>query len=225
MTGNCDRSAAITRSMLGWGIIAGPFYLAFGLILALTRNGFALARDELSLLLLGDHGWLQWLNLALSAVMTVVAAAGLLRTPGWPRTAAAAVGVYGACLLLAAVFPPDATDDFPPGAGGGDVTAPGVLHLVFGALGFVSIGVAAVIANSWLARRGSPGPKWSRNAGLVIILAFVSGGALSNHSSGVALIWVTVVLTWAWLAAIAINAYRAVPDPAAPVRPKSAVSR
>jgi len=90
-----DTAAAVTRSMLGWGVVAGPFYLIFGLILALTRPGFDLTRDALSLLLLGPGGWLQALNLILSGAMTVVAAVGLSRTPRWSRAAAVLVGLYG----------------------------------------------------------------------------------------------------------------------------------
>ncbi|MGI5215933.1 DUF998 domain-containing protein [Plantactinospora sp. CA-290183] len=208
-----DRGAAVTRSMLGWGVVAGPFYLVFGLVLAVTRPGFSVARDALSLLLLGDLGWLQGLNLVLSGLMTVVAAIGLFRTPGWSRTAAALVGVYGACLVLSAVFPPDATENFPPGAAGGEFTAQGMLHLVFGGLGFVSLGIAAIIAGSWMLRRRPSGALWSRLAGVVIIVAFVAGGMLSASPSGVALIWVAVLVNWVWLATIAIAAYRAVPHP------------
>jgi hypothetical membrane protein len=202
-----DRGAAVTRSMLGWGVVAGPFYLVFGLALALTRPGFDLRRDALSLLLIGDVGWLQWLNLVLSGLMTVVAAIGLLRTPDWSRTAAALVGLYGACLVLSAVFPPDATKDFPPGAGGGQFTTAGLLHFVFGGVGFLSIGVAAIIAGSWLGRRR--GGLWSRLAGVVVIVAFVAGGALA----AVGLIWITVLVTWGWLALTSIAAYRAIPHP------------
>ncbi|MFE6995866.1 DUF998 domain-containing protein [Microbacterium sp. NPDC057659] len=133
-----DRAAAVTRSMLGWGVVAGPFYLIFGLILALTRPGFALNRDALSMLLLGNLGWLQATNLVLAGLMTLVAAVGMLRTPAWPRTAAVLVAVYGVCLIMSAVFPPDATADFPPGAGGGAFTMSGMLHLVFGGIGFLS---------------------------------------------------------------------------------------
>src|SRR4051812_41639333 len=97
-----DRAAAVTRSMLGWGVVAGPFYVIFGLILALTRPGFDLGRDALSILLLGDAGWLQGLNLVLSGLMTLVAAIGLWRTPEWSRVAAVLVGVYGAGLVLSA---------------------------------------------------------------------------------------------------------------------------
>jgi hypothetical membrane protein len=208
-----DRGAAVTRSMLGWGVVAGPFYLVLGLVLALTRPGFDLTRDALSLLLIGDLGWLQLLNLVLTGLMTIVAAVGLLRTPEWPRPAAALVGVYGLCLVLSAIFPPDATESFPPGAGGGEFTTPGVLHFVFGGLGFVSVGIAAIIAGSWLGRRRARSATWSRIAGVVIIVAFIAGGALSALPGGVGLIWITVLAIWAWLAMISIAAYRAIPHP------------
>ncbi|UJP09056.1 DUF998 domain-containing protein [Microbacterium sp. KUDC0406] len=213
--GGFDSAAAVTRSMLGWGVVAGPFYLIFGLILALTRPGFALNRDALSMLLLGDLGWLQALNLVLSGVMTIVAAIGMLRTPGWPRTAAVLVGVYGACLLLSAAFPPDATADFPPDAGGGgSFTVSGMLHLVFGGIGFLALASAAFLAAPWLSRRTSAvRALWSRIAGAVIVVAFVAGGALARSPFGVGLLWVAVLTGWAWLALMSIVAYRAVPHP------------
>lgn len=208
-----DRGAAVTRSMLGWGVVAGPFYLIFGLILALTRPGFDLIRDALSLLLIGDLGWLHWLNLVLSGLMAIVAAIGLLRTPEWSRSAAALVGVYGLCLVLSAIFPPDVTHSFPPGEGGGEFSTQGILHFVFGGLGFVSVGVAATIAGSWLRRRRARGALWSRIAGVAILLTFIAGGALSALPGGVGLIWITVLSTWAWLGIISIAAYRAIPHP------------
>lgn len=212
-TSDFDRGAAVTRSMLGWGVVAGPFYVAFGLILALTRPGFDLTQDALSLLLVGDLGWLHWLNLVLSGLMTVVAALGLARTPGWSRTAATLVAVYGICLVLSAIFPPDATENFPPGAGGGEMTTQGLLHFVVGGLGFLSIGVAAIIAGSWLGRQRWWGGLWSRIAGAAIVVAFLAGGALSAFPGGVALIWIAVLVAWTWLAMTSIVAYRAVPHP------------
>ena len=74
-----DTRAAVTRSMLGWGVVAGPFYIIFGLVLATTRPGFDLTRHALSLLMLGDLGWLQRVNLTLTALMVVVASIGILR--------------------------------------------------------------------------------------------------------------------------------------------------
>ena len=49
-TGRLDTRAAVTRSMLGWGVLAGPIYVATGLALALTRDGFDLTEHALSLL-------------------------------------------------------------------------------------------------------------------------------------------------------------------------------
>ncbi len=202
-----DRAAAVTRSMLGWGVVAGPFYLVFGLILALTRPGFDLGRDALSLLLLGDAGWLQALNLVLAGLMTVVAAVGLWRTPGWSRTAAVLVGAYGLGLVLSAFAAPDRP-------GSGTATVGGILHLAFGGIGFVALGVAAIVASGWFRRRRSrSGAAWSLVAGILVIVAFVAGGALSAGPAGVALLWVAVVAGWAWLAFTCVAAYRAVPHP------------
>ena len=64
-----DRTVSVTRSMLRWGVVARPFYVIFGLVLAVTRPGFDLTRDALSLLLIEDLGWLQGVNLILSGLM------------------------------------------------------------------------------------------------------------------------------------------------------------
>lgn len=206
-----DTTAAVTRSMLGWGVVAGPFYLAFGMVLALTRPGFDLGRDALSILLLGDLGWLQATNLVLSGLMVIVAAVGLSRTPGFSRAAAVLVGVYGLGLLASAFAAPDR-----PGSGSASVS--GLLHLAFGAVGFLALGVAAIVASSWFRRRtGVPRPgvgaTWSLVAGIVVIVAFAAGGALSSGPVGVLLLWLAVVAGWAWLAATSVAAYRAVPHP------------
>ncbi len=45
-----DRGAAVTRSLLGYGVLVGPFYLAVGLIQAALRQGFDIKRHPLSVL-------------------------------------------------------------------------------------------------------------------------------------------------------------------------------
>jgi hypothetical membrane protein len=201
-----DTRAAVTRSMLGWGVVAGPFYLLFGLILALTRPGFDFGRDALSILLIGELGWIQGLNLVLSGLMTIVAAIGLSRTPDWPRVSAVLVGIYGLGMVLSAFAAPDR-----PGSGAGTVA--GILHLAFGGVGFLCLGIAATLAASWYRRRQSTGAVWSLGAGILVIAAFVAGGALSTGPAGVALLWVAVVTGWVWLALTSVVAYRAVPHP------------
>ena len=74
-----DRGRAVTKSLLGWGVVAGPVYVVVGLAQALLVPGFDLSRHALSLLLLGPLGWIQWLNLVLSGLMVLAAALGFVR--------------------------------------------------------------------------------------------------------------------------------------------------
>jgi hypothetical protein len=50
------RSAAVPRSLLGCGVLAGPFYLVVGLAQAFLRDGFVFARHPLSVLTNGPGG-------------------------------------------------------------------------------------------------------------------------------------------------------------------------
>lgn len=204
-----DMAAATTRALLGWGVVAGPFYLVFGLVQALTRSGFDLARHPLSALLLGDLGWLQLLNFLLTGLMTGAAAVGFARAlPGRTgRPAGALLGLYALCLVLSGLFPPDPLRGYPPGAPE-SVSSSGVVHLVCGGIGFLALGAAALV----VARELST-PSWSRVAGVVVIAGFLGGAALSGGGSGVALLWVAVLAGWAWLTAASAAVYRTVPHP------------
>lgn len=217
-SGTFDLGAAVTRSMLGWGVVAGPFYLAFGLVLALTRDGFDLTRHPLSALMLGTGGWLQTMNLVLTGVMVVVAGVGLLRVPDGPgRRTAAPVILYGAALFGAAAFPPDPVLGFPPGTESATtMSTSGLLHLVSGAIGFVALAVAAFATARWFARRGEGGlAVVSRIAGGVVLAGFLGGAALSSGPAGVGLLWLAVVTGFAWLLVTSLRAYRAAPHPEA----------
>ncbi|MFB2556822.1 DUF998 domain-containing protein [Herbiconiux liangxiaofengii] len=201
-----DRQAAVVRSLLGWGVVAGPFFVAFSLVIAANRPGFDLGADSLGLLLVGGSGWVFGIALVLSGAMTIVAASGLWRTPDWPRTAAVLVAVYGGCLVLSAFAIPDAAGSVTP-------TVPGVLHLVFGAIGSLTLGVAAIVAGGWFRRRTSRGSLWSLVAGIVVIIGFAAGGAVEPESGGVLFTWLGMIVGWLWLALTSIAAYRAVPHP------------
>lgn len=213
-----DGAAAVTRSLLGYGVVAGAFYLTVGVVLALTREGFSFADHPLSVLMLGEGGWMQRANLVLSGLMVVAAAVGIARAlRGSPhaRRAGTWLVVHGAALVLSGVFAPDPVAGFPPGTAVGDeASLTGVLHLAFGALGFVAIAAAAVVLAGWLAATSAK--RWARasraTAG-VIVVAFVAGAALATQPVGIALLWLAVVAGWAWLAAASIVTYRTVPHP------------
>lgn len=212
-----DRSRAVTRSLLGWGVVAGPFYLVVGLAQALLVPGFDLSRHALSLLLIGPLGWIQAANLCLSGLMVLAAAVGFVRL--MPRRgnvwAGVFLGLYGLSLVAAAIFPPDPMGGFP--LGGTDATTvstSGLLHLMAGAIGFVSLAVAAAIIGAWLRRAGRRGAaivSWI--AAAVIVLGFLGGAALAMVPAGIALLWLAVVAGWAWLAIASLTAYRLAPRP------------
>lgn len=46
----CSTDADITRSLLGYLALGGPFYVVVSLARAMARSGFSLTRDEWSLL-------------------------------------------------------------------------------------------------------------------------------------------------------------------------------
>ena len=212
-----DGAAAITRSLLGWGVVAGIFYLVIGVALGLTRPGFDFGRHALSHLMLGDFGWAQTVNLILSGLMTLAAAIGAGRAMRGSRGATAAsvlVGVFGVCLVASAIFPPDPLAGFPEGATANEASLSGLLHMVFGAIGFLSLAAAAFVVAGWLARHGATRRAlYSRVSGIVVALGFVAGAAFSAGTLGVVFLWVAVVAGWAWLAVTSLNLYRAVPHP------------
>jgi hypothetical protein len=219
-----DRPAAVTRSLLGWGVVAGPFYVVIGLVLALTRPGFTPSEHALSLLTLGEHGWMQRANLTLSGLMVLAAAYGVLRTVRDGRGLATGVltGVYGVCLVLSAVFLPDPVEGFPPGAAPGEISTGGILHLVFGAVGFVCLASAAFGYSRWAARRGEGGrSRFGLVCGLAVLLCFVGGAASAQSPIGVALLWLATLAAWLWLALASAHFYGVVPHPVIAERTKA----
>jgi hypothetical protein len=208
--GDCDRTSAVTRSLLGYGVLAGPFYLVVGLVQALTRKGYDLAHDDLSVLANGSLGWIQMANLIMSGLMTVAAAIGIRRAlrggPWGPRLIAG----YGVGLVLAGVFTADPANGFPVGTppGAHTMTWHSLLHLVAGGLGFLCLVAACFV----LARRFPRGPAvYSRTTGVVFLLSFLGIASGSNSAAVVLGFWLGIIVAWAWLAVVSLRLYRATP--------------
>lgn len=68
-----------TRALLAWGVVAGPVFVAVAAAQVLIRTGFDPARHPLSLLSLGDAGWVQITNFILAGVLFAVASIGMCR--------------------------------------------------------------------------------------------------------------------------------------------------
>ena len=213
-----DRGAAVTRSLLGYGVVVGPFYLAVGLIQAFVRDGFSFARHPLSVLANGTGGWIQTANFALTGVMVIAAAVGFWRMPA-PRLRAASgfLGAYGAFVFAAAILRADPVDGFPPGTPLGaptTMTTMGMLHFVVGTLGFVCFAISGFCAVRPLSRRNEKSlARLSLFSGLAILVGFFGGFFIPALSSPTAGIWFAVVVGWAWLSVLSLNLYRLAPSP------------
>ena len=103
---DCSPAQRVTRSLLGYGVLAGPFYVTTSLAQALAHDGFDLTRHAWSQLAAGPQGWIQMANLVLSGAMVVAFAVGLapLAAPAaghrvW--SARTALGLIAAGLLVA----------------------------------------------------------------------------------------------------------------------------
>jgi hypothetical membrane protein len=193
MTVQTVRSA---RSLLLYGVLAGPFYVTVSLAQALTRDGFELNKHAWSLLENGSLGWIQRANLIITGLMVVAAAAGLRR---------ALIGVYGLSLVGAGIFTADPAQGFPAGTPESTtVSWHGMLHFAVGGVGFLCLVIACLRFGSWFAGERRTGLAWfSRVTGVVFLAAF-AGIASGSHGPATLTFVVAVLLSWAWLSTVCL---------------------
>jgi hypothetical membrane protein len=208
---DCDPQLAVTRSLLGYGFVAGPFYVVVSLAQALTRDGFDLSRHSWSLLANGPHGWIQITNLALSGLMVIGFTVGLRRARTERRWVPRLITVYGASLVASAAFRADPALGFPVGTprDTSTVTWHGALHFASGGVGFIALAAATfVVAGTYAADGRTAFATWTRVVGVLFLAGFAaiasgSGGRASNIAFTAG-----IVLVWTWLATFALDRYR-----------------
>lgn len=213
---SCDGAGNITRSLLGYLALAGPFYVIVSLSQALARTGFSLSRDEWSLLAVGHLGWIQQGNLILTGIMTITGAIGVRRAVGRRATggtwAPRLLAGYGIALIAAGAFTADPAGGFPVGTPPGHAVHTswhGLAHLVGGSIGFACLIAACfVIARSY-ARRGAPRMAIvSRAVGVLFAVSFIGiASGPSNPAINLAFT-AAVIMACAWLTVVAIELYR-----------------
>lgn len=147
-----------TRLLLLCGAIAGPLFLLTVLIQDYTRPDFNPRLQGLSLLSLGDWGWVQIVNFVLAGVLNLLYAWGLRRRlhPGRAGTwGPLLIGAYGLGLMTVGVFRTDPADGFPPGvAAPAHPSGHGAIHALAAGLTFLALAAAlAVFVRFFLARQ------------------------------------------------------------------------
>jgi hypothetical protein len=128
-----DRPTFRDRRLLTAGLAAGPVLGLTWLAQGLVRDGYDFARHPMSLLSLGEGGWVQIGSFVATGGLMLACAAGLRRvvTDGrGARWAPRLVVVIGGCLVAAGVFPTDPGAGFPAGApeGAPVLSWHGILH-------------------------------------------------------------------------------------------------
>jgi hypothetical protein len=116
-------------------------------------------------------------------------------------------------MVVAAIFPTDPVDGFPPGTPLGvptTMSTSALVHLAAGAIGFVTLAAACfVVARAMSRRRQSSMARLSFISGLAVLLGFFAPVTIPDAGSmGIAGIWFAVVVGWVWLAVVSTRLMR-----------------
>jgi len=113
------RTTSATRTLLTCGVVAGPLFVVMALLQSFTRDGFDLKRHPISMLSLGDLGWIQIANFVIVGLLFTAYAVGMRRVlhPGRGGTwGPLLIGAFGVSQIVGGVFLADPGLGFPPGA-------------------------------------------------------------------------------------------------------------
>lgn len=195
------------RVLLGCGVAAGPLFTAVALVQVLTRDGFDLRRHPLSLLSLGDLGWVQIANFVVTGTLCAAFAVGLRRScePGWAgRWGPLLFGCFGLGLVMGGVFVTEPYDGFPPGAAADTVDGSAgwssLLHDIAAGVAIDLALVACLLIGRRFRRAGEAG--WAAYSLLTGLLGLLLSWWPDTDGISVRLA-VVVVLVLAWSSSVA----------------------
>lgn len=203
-------TATIDRVMILAGVAAGILFFIVPTIAIFRRPGFDIERHAISMLSLGDGGWVMKSVFIVSGLLTALCAAGLYRAlaPGWPGLIAALlIALFALGLILAGFFDAPAGLGFPPGTAEDQqpVMSPGaVVHslafmIAFGGLitACFAFSLHFLLAQQWLYA------VLSAVVGLALP-ALIALGTSQTIAPGIAFYWATM-LGWLGLGAMVLS--------------------
>lgn len=203
-------SARATRLLLTGGRIAGPVFVMVTVIEAGTREGFDIRRHGISLLSLGERGWIQVANFIVTGLVSIAFAVGARRL--WQgrsgrRAIPALIAGYGAGLILTGVFLVDPGEGFPPGVTAGELLSwHGAVHAAAPPLAFGCVVALTVLFARRYAqrdRRRRAALSLAAGVGIAALVAWPAGGGSVRSALAVA-------VASAWMSAMASDLGREV---------------
>lgn len=207
----CTPASRVTRSLLGYGVLAGPFYVVVSVAQGLAHDGFDLTRHDWSLLAAGPQGWIQMANLAITGLMVIAFAGGVARCMD-SRWAPRLLALYGAGLVVAGVLVADPWAGYPVGAPETtQLSWHGIGHMVAAWVGFVGLIAATFVIARHLDAAGRRRAAWASRAVGAFFVVGMCGVATGSSAQAITLgFTAAVVAVWVWLAALAVHLYRRV---------------
>jgi hypothetical protein len=201
-----------TKLLLTGGVLAGPIYILIGIAQILTREGFDITRHPLSMMSLGDLGWIQIANFIVTGLLVIAGAIGLRRLAAADkrlRRGALLLGIFGLGVFGGGLFVTDPALGFPPGT---PDTYPetmswhGLLHFIFGQIGFLALIIASFVYARYFATSGLRGwAMFSALTGALFLCAIISTVATAGGDASLwalLALYAAVLLAWIWLSAL-----------------------
>lgn len=188
------------------GVIAGILFIAVTLVEIFARPGFSIQKHAISVLSLGERGWVMVAVFVLSGLLTLLSAYGLFAGAGsGPKPwGALLLGIYGIGLILAGVFPAPAGLGFPPGTPEDQqpiMDRSAVIHSIAFMLAFGSLILACFVFAAQFFFGGAPGWAMLSIAAGIAMPVLIALGVSSKIPPGIAF-YIATIIAWAWFGAI-----------------------
>jgi len=207
-------SRRMTLWLLACGVAYGPLFYLVVLVQVLTRAGFDIRKHPLSLLSLGDAGWIQVANFIIAGLLAMIFAVGLrtsLKENRGKWWGPSLIAVSGLGLVIAGLFPPPAVLGFPPGTPDGMppvVSVSGQLHGVGFLLAFGPLIAAMFMFGRRFYLTGSRGWGLCCVATGVITPLLVLPGFLLQKPTSVAFA-LAGMIAFGWVSALGVHQIKA----------------
>ena len=170
-----------TSALLKCGAWAGPIFVVTFLIEGATRADYSALRHPVSLLALGEFGWIQVLNFFITGVLNLAFAIGLRRALRPAFWGSFLIGLVGVGCVASGMFTSDPINGYPPGTPLLPMqTTEGMLHALSGLPVMLAWPVACGLVGRRFWKLGQRG--WAISSVVTAIAIVATTGLAGLHS-------------------------------------------